>query len=307
MAQQLIVTGGHGFVAGSVITQAGSEWEVHVFSRGPARPTREGVSWHTLDLLNPEQLSETVERIGPAAVIHTAAIPDIDYSEAHPKEAVQANVETTRNLARACKNIGARLVFTSTDNVFDGESGPYSEASPVNPINHYGRTKVEAERVIEETIENAAIARVALVMGLPILGTGNSFLSRMLVCFEAGETVGVPANEIRSPIDVITLGRALLELAGNRFVGPIQLGGLDGLPRVDMVRRIALALGYADELVEPNDPTGIPGRADRPRDLIFDCVLAGKVLSTPLQGIEGGLTLVMEETERLKGSVASNQ
>jgi len=287
-------------VAGSVIAQAGPEWDVHVFSRGDARPTREGVSWHTLDLLDAGRLAEVVEGVDPAAVIHTAAIPDIDYSEAHPEEARQANVETTRNLAQVCERVGAKLVFTSTDNVFDGESGPYAEDSPMRPINHYGRTKVEAERAIEETLGDSVIARVALVMGLPILGTGNSFLSRMLVRFEKGETVGVPANEIRSPIDVITLGRALLELAGNPFTGRVQLGGLDGLPRVEMVRRIARALGYSEDLVEPNDPTGIPGRADRPRDLVFDCTLAEKTLSTPLQGVEGGLALVMEETDGLK-------
>lgn len=288
-------------MAGSIIAQAGPEWEVHVFSRGDARPTRDGVSWHTLDLLDTARLAEVVEGIAPAAVIHTAAIPDIDYSEAHPAEATRANVETTRNLAQVCDPLGAKFVFTSTDNVFDGESGPYAENSPMRAINHYGQTKIEAERVIEETLDNAVLARVALVMGLSIFGTGNSFLARMLTQFEKGETVGVPTNEIRSPVDVITLGRALLELADNSFTGRMQLGGLDGLPRVDMVCRIARALGYSEELVEPNDPTGIPGRADRPLDLVFDCTLAEKTLSTPLQGIEGGLALVMEETERLKG------
>lgn len=301
MPKRLIVTGGYGFVAGSIIAQAVSEWDVHVFSRGTAPPAREGVSWHTLDLLDAARLAAEFETIEPGAVIHTAAIADIDYAEAHPEEAHQANVETTRNLALASARSGAKFVFLSTDNVFDGESAPYSEESPVCPINYYGQTKVEAERVTEETLDDSVIARVALVMGLPVLGTGNSFLSRMLPRLEAGEVVGVPAKEVRSPVDVITLGRALIELAGNAFTGRLQLGGLDGMTRVDMVRRIVRALGYSEDLVEPNDPTGIPGRAARPRDLVFDCTLAGKSLATPLQGLEGGLDVVMGETERLRG------
>src|SRR5262249_52877119 len=105
--------------------------------------------------------------------------------------------------------------------------------------------------------------------------------------------VGVPDIEVRSPIDVITLGAALLELAQNDFTGTIHLGGNDVINRFVMAQRIARKLDYGDALVYPNNPENIPGRAPRPRDVSFDNSLARKTLKTPMVTIEEGLDLIL--------------
>ena len=133
-------------------------------------------------------------------------------------------------------------------------------------------------------------------MGLPLLGVGNSFLSRMIPALKAGERLGVPDGEIRSPIDVVTLGQALLELAGASFTGTLHLAGTEVCNRCDMAATIAECLGYDASLVFANDPTDIPGRAERPRDVSLSVKRAQEVLNTPLVGIRDGLELILAPT-----------
>jgi len=243
--------------------------------------------------MDADGLSRAFREAAPQAVIHTAAIADIDYCQAHREEARRVNVEMTRVLADLCRENHVRLVYTSTDTVFDGRRGNYREDEPPAPVNYYGQTKAEAERLVAAQEGDWVIARLALVVGLPVLAPGNSFLARMMTLLGEGRQVGVPPDEIRTPIDVITLGRALLELADGDVRGYIHLAGNDVLNRLDMARRIAERLGYPKDRVVPNDPTKIPGRAPRPRDVSLDNRKARSLLKTPMQGLDGGLDLIL--------------
>jgi len=293
MRKRLLVTGGNGFVAGSVIAQGLGSWEIHALSRGCPSIERPNLFWHQVPITDPHALGSAFSRIKPAAVIHAAAIADIDYSQAHRDEARQVNVVATRHLADLCRKTDTRLVFTSTDTVFDGLQGGYVEDDPPRPVNFYGETKAEAERIIAKPDGNGAIARLALVMGLPVIGQGNSFLARMIASLKEGRKVGVPPEEIRTPIDVITLGRALLELAGNDVRGVIHLAGNDVLNPLDMVKRIAIKLGYPPELIVPSDVSKIPNRAPRPRDVSLNNAKARNLLKTPMLGLDEAVRLIM--------------
>lgn len=295
MTKRIVVTGATGFVAGSVLTQGAEPCELHAVSRGdPLDDKPQNVNWHRVEFEDAAELTRTLEKIRPEAVIHTAAIANIDYCEAHQEEAYNANAGMTQTLADYCAQTAVKLVFCSTDNIYDGEKGLYAEDDPPNSLNYYGATKLEAERIIARPETPWTACRVALVMGLPVLGRGNSFLSRMLDQLEAGEKLGVPDTEIRSPIDVITLGAALLELAHNDYTGYLQLGGNDAVNRHEMAQRIARRLGYDPGRIVPNNPEHLPGRAPRPRDASLNNALARRVLKTPTQDIEGGIDLVME-------------
>ena len=199
----------------------------------------------------------------------------------------------TRELAELCEDHDIRFVFLSTDTVFDGERGLYSEDNPAHPVNFYGATKVRAEDAVTSVGGNSVIARVALVMGLPVLGVGNSFVSRMIAALDSGKNATAPSNEVRSPVDVITLGRALVELAGNDVQGRIHLSGNDVLNRYDMMLRIAARMGYAPDRIVAQDPSGIPGRAPRPRDVSLSNAKARAVLQTPMVGLDEGLELIL--------------
>ena len=289
----LMVTGAGGFVAGSVIEQARGLWHVCALARRPLPPSPSSPRAHIFDLRDSAKLAAAFAEARPAAVIHTAAMADIDACQARPQEAEAINVGATRALAELCRASGAKLVFCSTDSVFDGRRGMYSEADAPRAVNRYAETKLRAEAIVRETVPNSVVARLALVLGLPVLGAGNSFLARTLASLAAGQAVKFPENEIRTPIDVLTAGRALLELARGDFTGVLHLAGNTRVTRYEMARQIAARLGFGPELIVPVDSNAMPGRAPRPNDVSLDNAQARRVLRTPMRGLMDGLEAVL--------------
>src|SRR4051812_28122454 len=190
--RKLLVTGANGFVAGSVMAQAGSEWELYALSRAEPVQAMDRVRWHRTDSSHRDQLLSVLNAAKPEVIIHTAAIADIDLAEHNRELARAVNVELTRALVHFCADTNCRLVFCSTDTVFDGEHAPYKENDSPRPVNYYGQTKLEAEESVQTLGERGMIARLALVMGLPLIGAGNSFLARMVAAFKEGRALKAP-------------------------------------------------------------------------------------------------------------------
>ena len=225
MGKRLLVTGYGGFVAGSVVKQAEADWDVIALSRRNIVNGRDDITPHSIRPSGTWSAAAGLRRSQPAAVIHAAAIANIDFCQSHQEEAEAINVGVTARLAELCRQYGSRMVFCSTDTVFDGKQGMYVEEDVPCPLNYYAETKVRAEQIVQAELDNVVVARLSLVMGFPLIGAGNSFLANMIASFQKGIPVPMPENEIRTPIDVITLGRALLELAGNDFTGILHLAG----------------------------------------------------------------------------------
>jgi len=288
----LLVTGAQGFVAGSVLAQAGADWRVHAVSRspGPDGPSQ----WHTCDPLKPGELAAVFREVKAEALIHTAALADIDFCQQHPEIARNTNVELTRHLTELCRETGARLVFCSTDTIFDGEHAPYKEEDLPGPVNLYAETKVEAERIVERLGPQAVIARLSLVVGLPVLGAGNSFLARMVAALREGRSVGMTEHEIRTPVDVITVGRALIELAAGGQSGSFHIAGSSRVNRLELAQTAAARFGLRRSLVVPQPASSTPRRAARPRDVSLSNRKAAAELKTPMRTLDEGLSLILE-------------
>ena len=295
--RRLVVTGAHGFVAGSVLSQAGADWQVHAVSRGEPMADRDNLQWHSCDPLAPGELAKLFHEVRPQAVIHTAAMADIDVCQAQPELARAVNIEFTRTLTTLCAESGARLVFCSTDTIFDGEHAPYSEDAPPGPVNFYAETKVEAEKLVSALGAHGAIARLSLVVGLPVLGAGNSFLAKTIASLKQGRAVAFPGHEVRTPVDVITVGRALLELAAGSQHGIFHLAGLSRVSRFEMGQTIARRFGFPQDLIKDQGPVTTPGRAPRPRDVSLDNRQTRAQLKTPLRTLDEGLSLILESAK----------
>ncbi len=294
MNRKLLVTGAGGFVAGNVLAEALcllADWEIEALSRSPA-PTgwqesgapNPHLHWRSLDVLDNTRLLETLNTFRPDAIIHAAAIADIDYCETHRDEARSVNVELTRRVAAAAKLFGSKLVFVSTDTVFDGERGGYNESDTPRAVNHYAQTKIEAEGVVRDSGAQWVIARTSLVMGWPRGGIGNSFLVRLENSLAEGKDVSVPAEEIRTPIDVISLAHALIELSTEPFEGVFHLAGPEAVDRLTLTKSLAEKMGYDPALVLSQESSAMVGRAPRPRDVSLDSAKARTMLETLLNG-----------------------
>ena len=253
--QRLLVTGGCGYLGREVVriaAEAGREVRATWWWRPPLDLPAE---WVQADVRDPEAMRRAAE--GVDAVVHTA------YVQGEGEWDV--NVEGTAAVATAAK--GLRFVHLSTDLVFDGTRGRYREDDPVAPVGSYGRSKAAAERCAMDIHGYPTIVRTSLIYGGREPGPQER-LARTGTRFYV--------DEIRSPVQVGDLARALLELLGLDVAGPLHLGGADDISRFDF----AVLLGADASRVE-----GVPTTPDRAPDVSLDSSLAGSLLQSPPRGV----------------------
>jgi dTDP-4-dehydrorhamnose reductase len=164
-AGNILITGSRGQLGGELM-RALSE-----------RYSALGVSRADLDITDKAAVTECLRAVKPTVVIHSAAWTDVDGCEQDPARAEAVNADGTRFIARACRELGASMVYFSTDYVFDGKkSAPYVESDPPNPLSVYGRSKLAGEEAVRELVEQYVILRVGWVYGKG----GKNFVNTMI-------------------------------------------------------------------------------------------------------------------------------
>ena len=202
-----------------------------------------------IDITKADDVQRVLAAIHPDVVIHTAALPDIDYCETHPEETQKVNVEGTRNVMRGSEQIGAGLVHISTDAVFDGTKGaPYVEGDATNPISVYGRSKLAAEQVVTE-YERHWIFRVSVLFGP---GKEN-FVTKAIDQVRAGLVHKVASDQLGSATYTLDAGEKILELVDAKAYGLYHLCNSGPCTRMDLAKQAVVDAGLDPELVQ-----GIP-------------------------------------------------
>lgn len=172
----------------------------------------QGGAYVSLDITDGAAVREALRAQRPDAVIHCAAWTAVDAAEDEDKrELVQAvNAEGTRHIAQACREIGCKLMYISTDYVFDGrgESPWQPDCTDYAPLNVYGRTKLEGEQAVCELVERHFIVRIAWVFGL----NGQNFVRTMLRLGQTHDTLRVVRDQIGTPTYTPDLARLLVDM-----------------------------------------------------------------------------------------------
>jgi dTDP-4-dehydrorhamnose reductase len=224
--------------------------------------------------LTPIELTDTVAvegalaEVDPEVIIHTAAMSTAEAVRRDPGRGHAVNVEATARLAGWCGRQGRRLVYTSTDLVFDGSKGWYREDDPALPVLGYGRTKLEAEPFVL-AVSGGLVARVSLLFG-PSRSGQPSYLDRTVDGLRRGEPQTFFEDEFRTPLDLATAAVALVRLAESGVSGRVHVGGRERLSRYDLARRVAAALGLDPGLVRANRQRDMSFPEPRPADVSLD-------------------------------------
>lgn len=277
MKPRLLVIGASGFVGSRWALAAAGHFDV---TRASRRTPQED-DWIAVDITDPDSVRQAFDRACPEHVTLLAALSDIDRAEHERELAEKINVAGATNVARECARVGARLLYTSTDAVFDGTRGIYREDDPPSPPNWYGQTKARAEAAIGQIAPQATIVRLSLVLGTSALPGGNSYVQKVVGNLRAGNQVVSPAYEYRNPIDVGTLCEFFRELSMCDTTGIFHVGACDKISRYELALAIARTLGCDERLVVPQTEP-IPGRAPRGRDDFLATDRLRSVCCTPV-------------------------
>lgn len=243
------------------------------------------------DLRQIRLISPLVSEINPDVVIHLAAITDPDLCERNPEDAFVVNRDATAEIAAASERIGARLIFASTDLVFDGRKGNYTEKDSPNPLSIYGHSKLEAERFVFSISKDALVLRSSLIYGL---GSPNrrSFFKSMLENLSHGKPVRVFKDQWRNPILVDDLANAILVAIEKGIKGLYHIGGPDTVSRYEFALSVCEQFGYQKNLLLPIAMDDCPLIAKRPRNSTLDCSVFISDTGFRPSSLSGGLKYI---------------
>lgn len=268
---RVLLTGSTGFIGARVVAALAAAGHTSILTSRAGSPTTT-----SLELTDPRTIAPALAATRPDAVIHSAAMRDLAQCEREPALARLVNLESTRLLAHACHAQGITLVFVSTDQVFDGIAGNYSESAHTNPVNVYGETKARGEEAV--LAAGGRVARVALTLGHSKEGT-RSPNEHVVNALRAGQRCTLFTNEYRTPIHVDDVANALVEML--TIDTPIlHLGGPDRVNRLELGLAIARAHRLATTLCTPATSIQSPTLRRAP-DTSLDTTLAQKVLAVP--------------------------
>ena len=168
-----------------------------------------GVDVEEMDITDASKVEEVIKSSNVDAVVHCAAWTAVDKAEDEVELCTKVNVEGTKNIAKVCKELSIKMMYISTDYVFDGQGEQlWNEYDQRNPLNVYGKTKCEGEMTVEELVEKRFIVRIAWVFGV----NGNNFIKTMLRLGKERGSVSVVSDQIGSPTYTYDLARLLVDM-----------------------------------------------------------------------------------------------
>ena len=225
-----------------------------------------GLPVRSVDLL--DSVAVAANFGSPAVVIHAAAIASVAECAKDPARAKNVNVDGTARLVELAAKKNSRLVFVSTDLVFDGENAPYDETAAPCPLSDYGRTKAAAEQVVLANPMNCVL-RVSLMYGRSLIGM-KGFFEEQIKAIRERRPIVLFEDEWRTPLHAENAARAAVALGSSTVLGLLHVGGPKRMSRLEMGHSIANALGLDTSCIVASTRQAA-GQADtRPKDTSLD-------------------------------------
>ncbi len=266
---KVLVTGATGQIGSRILTFVNEKHEAIAAGRrhvSGALNTHGNFKNVYMDLCDEKSIVSTVKSEKPDAVIHSAALTSPEKCEDDKDLCQNTNVEGSKTLAKACADIGAKMIYISTDLVFDGEKGDYTENDAPNPLNYYAESKLEGEIKILEQMPEAIIARTAIVYGRGAFSEGG-FASWLIGSLRRGEKIFLFTDQFRSHFYIEDCARAVSLLLEGEYGGLYHLSSGEKQSRYDFGMAVAETLGLDKSLITPITMDEKPSAAKRPKDV----------------------------------------
>jgi dTDP-4-dehydrorhamnose reductase len=293
--RKIFITGASGLLGSKLMAIARDEFEVmgqynqNVFSL-------KGCDSVQLDLRDFEKVSHVIEQFEPDFLVHASALRDIDYCEEHREEATQVNVEATRVIADICKQIGTKLLYVSTDVVFDGTRTDYKTTDEPGPASHYARTKHEGEKIIMENPENM-VARISFLYGWNVNDRRLNFVTWLLNNLKLGDEVELFTDQYRNGTYMDDAARVFLAMYMRGLSGIYHVASHNCLNRYEMGELVCEVFGYDTDQLKAGTSDSASWQVKRPKNCCMDVSRIEEDLEINLLTFREGLLEMKRQEE----------
>jgi len=248
MPKKMLIIGGSGFIGGALANYASNSHELHLTNL--THYTKNYPSTKIDLIKDPNSICNLIESFSPDITIHAVAYPNVDYCETNPQAANFLHIEVSKIIADICKKINSKLIYFSTDAVFDGKLvGKYSETDKTNPLSHYGKTKLEAEKIILNSSYLNVILRTTVVYGN---SPQSRFTSWIIDNLLHKKSIHAFTDQFNTPTLVNDLVTSVLKIIQNDVSGMFHAVGTTCLSRYDFAMKLAQKLNLDTKLIIPS-------------------------------------------------------
>ncbi|KUL03007.1 MAG: dTDP-4-dehydrorhamnose reductase [Methanoculleus marisnigri] len=287
---RVLITGGSGLL-GSKIAEISMDRGYEVISGYVEHRPQIGEGLK-LDLADPGEVRRAVIDSEPDIIFHAAALTDVDKCEIERDLAMKINARGTELVRDVAREMGAFLVYSSTDYVFDGNRGYYREDDPTNPVNCYGQTKLLGEAGCD------CVARTSVIYGSrPARGKVN-FALWLIERLRAGDKIKIVTDQYITPTLNTNLAKMMLEVGERRLEGTYHMAGATRISRYDFAVEIAKEFGLDAGLIAQSKMSEMNWRAKRPIDSSLETKKAARILEEKPLPLKESLRILRAEIGR---------
>ena len=288
---KILVTGSAGLVGTQIVRDLVNN-NIQVYSCYNQTKPELGIITH-LDLTKKDDIVNTMNRIKPDVVIHLGAMTDVELCETETELAKKINTDATEILALESEKYNTFFVYMSTDYVFDGKVGMKKENDKTNPINFYGKSKLDGERVFKKITTPNVIVRTSTPFG--IHSKKISFPIWVKKNLELKKEISVVVNQYTSPSYVPNISKMIIEIMERKITGIIHLAGATKISRYDFAVQISKIINVNKQFLKLTKMDQMDWKAQRPADSSLSVSKANKILKNKPEKIEDSLKLLFNQ------------
>jgi len=303
--KKILVTGSNGLLGQKLTDLCLSDPEVVLIasSKGPNRhPVKKGYSYEDMDILDFLNIQQVIEKYHPDTIINTAAMTNVDACENDKENCHALNVDSVKGLIRLSEQYHIQLIHLSTDFIFDGEDGPYTEEDQPNPLSYYGQTKLEAEQLLQQSSCQWVILRTIIVYGIVNDMSRSNIILWAKEALEKGNPIQVVNDQWRMPTLAEDLAKCCLLAAKKNASGIFNASGKDLLSILQIVEKVADYWNLDRSLINPISADSLNQAAKRPKKTGFILNKAINILGYHPKSFDEGLAFVDAQMKAISGA-----
>ncbi len=287
------ITGASGFLGTYLCRELGPRYRVYA-ARNTHPVTGPECTDIRLDITDEHAVQSCIGRIAPDIIIHTAAVSHPDICEHDKEKAWSVNAAGTRHIAGAAESVGCRLVYISSDMVFSGQRGRYSENDIPEPVNYYGATKLEAERICRSICSDTVVIRITLQYGAG--AASPSFSDWIISRIRQGRSVPLFTDQFRSPTHIADTACGILQASLSAVPGSLfHLSAPDRIDRYTFAAKLASAFGLQQDLLVKTSMHDVSCTAPRPEDVSLNGDLFVRTFNFQPRSVSDGVAALAAE------------